>query len=535
MMASVMVPAHIDCPKDATPPSQMRGVALVERLHELAREGPSGELEAVLGELPAGRWTSLEGASRSWRVAAGGPIDPAAGEGAAAVASMLRDGYARQRALAELVLRPAPDPCVTTRAVALRALDHIESIRAVAIAYLQALTDVEHLHTALAVLLSSEQRRTAPEAIRHVEHAILADAQSHLPVLRGSDDRAVRRWAWRATTRAMLATAHDLERAAEADPDVALRRWAAQQLMSHSPNADTLRLLTSRSVELRVAALSRLTDEDLNTGSLRELLLDPAARVREIARYRAPRYGIDLADTYRAVLDNPDAPTRAVIGALEGLSLHGDQSDLPKLSGLMSDPRPRVRAAATAAVAARADAASTTTLLLPLLADTSPRVAATAARMIARFGRPPAISVDVPPGEPLPDELEPYWSSYQTWTRRAAWITARSRDGWLELVAALRLAHDEDTALSAEGGNAARGWASRTSVAGRPAPAVAAALDASLRRAYEQGVLSRHTADLIAFTGGLTRYPPPQPAAPHVQAHTAAPRLTSRLLRWRRG
>lgn len=218
--------------------------------------------------------------------------------------------------------------------------------------------------------------------------------------------------------------------------------------------------------------------------------------------------------------------------ALEGLSLHGDTSDLPALTRFMSDPRPRVRAAAAGAVAARADASSTTELLLPLLADPSPRVAATGARMIARFGRPPRIRVAVQEGQPLQDELEPYWGSAQAWTRRAAWTAARSRRGWLELVACLRLALDEDAALSAEGVRAACGWATRTSVAGRPAPAVAATLEDNLRRAHDGGLLPRRTADLIAFTGGLTRYPHQPPEQPR-----SAPRTRSRwahLLHWRR-
>ena len=81
------------------------------------------------------------------------------------------------------------------------------------------------------------------------------------------------------------------KRTAAADPDVALRRWAAQHLVSEYPNTDAVRLLGSGSVELRVSALSRLRDPDLSAGRLRELLLDPAARVREIARYRLPGTG----------------------------------------------------------------------------------------------------------------------------------------------------------------------------------------------------------------------------------------------------
>jgi hypothetical protein len=449
---------------------------------------------------------------------------------------MLRDGFARERALIELVRRPDPDPRVTTRAVALRALDHVEKVRAVAVSYLAALTRVEHLEAALGVLLAAAQRRAAPEAISYIGQAILADGQAHLRVLRESDDRAVRRWAWQATACADLATAPDLERAAETDPDIAVRRWAAQHLESQFPGVDALRLLASRSVEMRVAALSRLTDKDLSAGRLRELLLDPSARVREIARYRAPRYGIDLAYTYREVLHDPSAPTRAVTSALEGLSLHGDTSDLPALTRLTSDPRPRIRAAAAGAIAARSNATSTTALLLPLLADPSPRVAATAARMIARFGRPPRILVDVAKGLPLQDELEPYWGSPQAWTRRAAWITARSRGGWLELLACLRLVQDQDAALSAEGIGATRGWASRTSIAGRPAPAVAAALEHNLRRAHDDGLLPRGTADLIAFTGGLTRYPHVA-TVPSTQLQRSAPHGGSRwarILHWRR-
>lgn len=509
MMACVMVPAPADQPREALPISRLRGVALAQRLHKLAREAHPGELEGVLRELPAVRWTSLEVASRSWRMATGGPLDASTSEGGAAVASMVRDGFARQRALTELLKRSDPDPHVTTRAVALRALDHVEPVRSVALAYLRAMTDVQHLESALGVLLAAGQRREAPPAIGCVEMAILAAAEDNLRVLRESDDRAVRHWAWHATTRAGLAAAPELERAAETDPDIALRRWAAGQLMAQNPNVDALRLLGSRSVELRVVALSRLTDETLSADWLRELLLDPAGRVREIARYRAPRYGIDLCALYRDVLDDPRASARAVNSALEGLSLHGNRSDVPELTRLMDDRRPRVRAAAAAAVASWADAVETTALLLPVLADDSPRVATTAARMIARFGRPPALRVEASEAQPIHDELQPYWVSAQPWTRRAAWIVARSRGEWAELLAGLRVVQDEDAALSGEGVSVVRGWAQRAAVTGQPAPAVAAALDEELRRVHECGLLDRHTADLIAFTGGLTRYPPP--------------------------
>ena len=197
-----------------------------------------------------------------------------------------------------------------------------------------------------------------------------------------------------------------------------------------------------------------------------------------------------------------------------------------------------MRAAAAGAIAARADPASITSLLLPVLADPSPRAAATAARMIARFGQPPALRVDAPEGQPMQDELEPSWDSPQVWTRRAAWIAAKSRGGWLELLACLRVVQAEDAALSAEGISAVRGWAARASITGRPAPAVAAALDENLRRAHEGGLLGRHTADLIAFTGGLTRFPPPprQPEAASEQVQRSAPRapaLLARLRPWR--
>lgn len=147
-MACVVAAGRIDLPEEMTPTSRLRGVALVERLHQLAREAPPAELESVLRPLPAAQWAKLEDASRSWRPAAGARVDPVVGEGAAAVATMVRDGFARQRALTELVRRPDPDPRVTTRAVALRALDHVEAVRTVAVAYLRAMSGVEHLEAA---------------------------------------------------------------------------------------------------------------------------------------------------------------------------------------------------------------------------------------------------------------------------------------------------------------------------------------------------------------------------------------------------
>ena len=177
-----------------------------------------------------------------------------------------------------------------------------------------------------------------------------------------------------------LTPATDLEADATTDPGIAVRRWGAERLLSQHADVDLSRLRASRSVVLRVEALTRTPDPDLSAAQLRTLLLDPAARVREIARFRAACHDVDLATVHRDALSGPggkprsELPLRRVAAAVEGLSLVGDHRDLPRLVTLLGDPRLWPRAAAASAVAARAGGEQALELLLPLLADLLPRV-----------------------------------------------------------------------------------------------------------------------------------------------------------------
>ncbi len=153
----------------------------------------------------------------------------------------------------------------------------------------------------------------------------------------------------------------------------------------------------------------------------------------------------------------------------------------------------------------------------------------TAARMIARAGRPPLART------PEDDALADHLDSAAAHTRRAAWTVARARGGWEELLADLRLVRDPDPVLAREAAGAVRGWVRRP-VLSRPAPELRAAVDAGVARAYRDGLLSREVADLIGFTGGLTRYPrvrapSPEPPTANGRETAQAGRLT-RLSRW---
>ena len=146
----------------------------------------------------------------------------------------------------------------------------------------------------------------------------------------------------------------------------------------------------------RLTALDHLEDADLPAARLESLLLDPSARVREVAQYRYRRCGLDPAGVYRSHLSSefPTPSSRILIASLAGVASLGDRTDVTLIRPRLRDNRAGVRAAATAALVALAPRAEVLDVLPVLLGDPSPRVSSAAARALAAAGAPAAAAGD---------------------------------------------------------------------------------------------------------------------------------------------
>ncbi|MFF1527931.1 HEAT repeat domain-containing protein [Cellulomonas sp. NPDC058312] len=369
----------------------------------------------------------------------------------AAVASLHVDGRVRERAVHVLATAPR---AVAVPALAVRLLDHVPEVRARAWEALPHPRRLEDAEALLDVLLAGADRQHAADALTRVEVAVVDTDPALLPELLASGRRRVRRWAFHVGHDRGLLTTGVLLSAALADPDQWLQARCAQWLSERDEPGVLTGLLGARSVEARLIALDRVPDRDLGDDALRVALVDPAPRVREVARSRARLRGWDVADHYRRRLDEHTSP-RMAAACLDGLALTGNEADLRAAVARLRHPSPRVRAAAVTAVHARAAHDDAAERLAPMLLDPSTRICSAAARALARLGAPPATA-------------EPAWASDQVWSRRSGWRVHRAPGGWHRVEADLRAAADPDQALATLGRfgistwlevSAARTWA----------------------------------------------------------------------------
>lgn len=324
----------------------------------------------------------------------------------AAVASLHTDGRLRERATRVLARH---DGRVVTSALAVRLLDHVPQVRAAARRALFPRLDTATAGRVLELLLAGHTRRHAPGAITFVQEALLDTMTPAVLTssLQLSANRDVRRWALTLGHDRDALTTEQLVAAARSDPDRWVRATCSGWLAAIAAPQQLHEMLTSPTVEARLAALTQISDDDLDDGALAPLLAEKAPRVREHARWRARRRGLDTAAWYRRQL-NLVSNSRAVVGAcIDRLARPGVPDDLPVISAYLSDRSPRVRAAAVTGVGMLADRGEALTLLEPLLLDNRPRVASTAARILGHL-HVPAVTA------------ERAWNSFQVWSRCAA-------------------------------------------------------------------------------------------------------------------
>lgn len=437
--------------------SQSEARALVCRLADAARATDAAawvDGARTLALLDGRAWLAVDQAARERSQADGAPVsgvrgwlgstvsEPSGFVGA--VTSFHVDGRFRERAVRLLAAAPR---ALALPALAVRLLDHVPQVRALAWEVLRPLMDVEVAEVVLDVLLAGADRQHARDAFDGVLVALAAADDPGVLVDRmlHSDRRRVRRWALVLGRERDLLATEWLVAAAQTDPDQWVRAVCADWAIAAHDPAPAVALLVARSVEVRLVALARVREADLTDDAVAGLLLDHAPRVRSLARRRAGERHLDLVGFYRRRLVEEDSSAHVVAACLEGLALTGSEADLGSVVGLLEHVSPRVRAAAVTAVAAHASRDRALDLLAPMMLDPSSRVSASAARALARLGAPPSTA-------------QVAWASGQVWSRRSAWRLARACGGWHRVEADLRAARDLDPQLAAEGRAGLRTW-----------------------------------------------------------------------------
>lgn len=434
---------------------------MATELSRVATQGSASEYEAWSRRLQAldGRtWLALDDAARRHSYTAGtaggtpvsgtrgwlgSSLDEPTGL-VATVTSMHVDGRFRQRAVRVLSTGRSP---LRPAALALRSLDHVAEIREDAVTALLAHLEFHGAGPSLAVLLAARRRRRSAGALTAVARRLLEEAgpERIVAVLGHSPDRLVRRWSYELGHDHGALSVETLLDVVRGDDDQLLRATAAQWLAELAQPQVLTALLTARSTDARLVALSRLPDQHLPPPTLLPLLADRSSRVRETARWRAKRAGLDAAEWYRRQLIAASGGPRRLAACLEGLAAVGLGADRELAGGHLFHSAPSVRAAAVTAFASLSEAAHVRRELGPLLVDTSPRVAITAARALGRAGATAA-------------DADAAWSSDQAWSRRAAWHLSRSGGSWDRVEADLRAACDVDPAFSGLGRSGVRNW-----------------------------------------------------------------------------
>lgn len=275
------------------------------------------------------------------------------------IASCHRNGYIREEAIRKLANIETGEELPF---LLLRANDWVASIRSSARDLLISRVRPNYVRHILSwlplVIRLSKTSRDDQSWILNAVEPLLASPEARQMLYQGfeSEDHIVRRFCFRI---ALRGSGSDLPTAMEnafksRDPQV--RRAAVQQLASALPN-DELKSFLARArndpwMPVRRESL-HIYDQKYKEAAEREFhlaLLDPNAAIREEAQYFLRRGGtLDLRAYYCQVLETV-TDTR-LCAAIAGLGEVGQPNDSSLLERFISDPTPKVRAAALRAVA----------------------------------------------------------------------------------------------------------------------------------------------------------------------------------------
>lgn len=305
-------------------------------------------------------------------------------------ASMCRDGRVREAAVAVLARTPEP---VAAAALAVRAADWVPEVSSAASGALTIRTGPGDAAAVVPVLLALRHRQRGRQVSAGYLAGVAAGPAATLEALAAPGDRARRLWALQALAARHLLAADELMARAERDPDPVVALWCARCLAGPSgelPPAAGPRLLGSARAGVRAFAAGHLGGDQLTTQRLRRLLFDRSGAVRSVARWQWRRQCGDPGPVYRAALGSATSP-RQIAAALQGLDEDHDGCLPAAAVPFLTHPGPAVRRAAAQAIGHRADADDVLHHLVPLLLDTSGKVAATALRHVRGHALPPSV------------------------------------------------------------------------------------------------------------------------------------------------
>ncbi|MBB2746422.1 UNVERIFIED_ORG: HEAT repeat protein [Microbispora rosea subsp. rosea] len=436
----------------------------------------------ALAAAPLRLWPELDLARRrGWYsaltdVAAPVPDTPLA----VLAAACAYDGRERERAVRHPAMRH--DPRLLPILV-IRAADWVAEVRSAAADVLDqvlAAPTAAVLETVAPVAVRLGGRRHGEAVVHMVRDAITRTSDEVLAALRSSADIPTRRFAYRACLDDGRLGEADLIHAAQHEHDMTCRTLCAEAVAGLD-RPDLLRwLLATRAARVRATALTALVRLGAPEHGER-MLGDGSSVVRLTAQWAVRRAGGDPAEFYRRRL--AARPRRGARDLVAGLGECGTPADARIVLPYLADESPRVRAEAVRAacrLGARVDLAA-------MLVDPAPVVVRHAAEALR----------DAPPPE---DRLWPLLDGGRPpHVRQAARRLLAGADRWSRLKADLILLTGSDESLRARARAGVDDWLTRqaaTAYAG-PSEPLCDELAALVQEAYD--ALGERTARVLTW------------------------------------
>lgn len=424
-------------------PAQIR-----ERLRAAAHgvfsmdDGMTAEAAEWLAGLSARDLLRVDGFARQWRL--DGPTLGKAqqwtkevlqySETAAAIGAMHADGFVRERSLRRLA---AGHSSIAMRMIAVRALDHVQQVRAVAQVELAQRTALQQAAEIMPILERSDARSLGSRVRASYLDSICAihGEETVWEALRRSTDRDMRRAAYRHSALSGYIGHEEAVHALPRERDQDVRRVLAR-LIADSGDVEAIRrvLLHARAADARVLALVRLSADQLPDADVERLLIDSSVFVRWWARKRWAELGHDARAACRQAIAEATSPTvqaRAYIGLAEA----GESIDREELVGLVDSDEPALRKVGLKLIADKVRSEDKQ-MLLDLVADDHSRVARLASEALAANLGIWAL-----------EDVQPLKQSGDPIMRRRAWWLHRHRGGWEAVIADLQALHDPDDSI----------------------------------------------------------------------------------------